>query len=99
MLIDFTGVLTTSPFPAIGSLGDEAGVDPEVVLELMMGDYTADTDHPWHRLERGEITILDYAVERARKIGYVESGDRVVMIAGTGLRVSQHNMIVVHEID
>ncbi|UCH84249.1 MAG: pyruvate kinase, partial [Candidatus Latescibacterota bacterium] len=43
--------------------------------------------------------ILDYAVERAREIGYVTTGHRVVMIAGTGLRVSQHNMVVVHELD
>ncbi len=24
-----------------------------------MGDYGADTDHPWHRLERGEITLAE----------------------------------------
>ena len=25
----------------------------------MFGDYARDTDHPWHRLERGEITFMD----------------------------------------
>jgi pyruvate kinase len=43
--------------------------------------------------------ILDYAINRAREIGHVKSGDSVVMIAGTGLRVSRHNMVVVHEVD
>ncbi|MEJ2722749.1 MAG: pyruvate kinase [bacterium] len=43
--------------------------------------------------------ILEYAVERAREIGYVAERDCVVLIAGTGLRVSRHNMIVVHEIE
>jgi epoxide hydrolase-like predicted phosphatase len=63
VLFDFTGVVTTSPFATMGAIGDEAGVEADVVLELMLGDYTTDSDHPWHRLERGEITIVDYAVD------------------------------------
>ena len=62
VLFDFGGVLVSSPFELLGSAGHTAGVDPEVVLELMMGDYAADTDHPWHRLERGEIPMGEYAV-------------------------------------
>lgn len=30
------------------------------VMKVMLGDYAADTDHPWHRLERGEIGLDDY---------------------------------------
>ena len=63
VLFDFTGVVTTSPFATIGSIGDESGVDAEVVLELMMGDYSLDTDHPWHRLERGEISTIEYGTD------------------------------------
>ncbi|CAN5741445.1 HAD-IA family hydrolase [soil metagenome] len=62
VLFDFAGVLTTSPFDAIGSIGTHAGIDPAVVLELVLGPYHLDTDHPWHRLERGEIALTDYAV-------------------------------------
>lgn len=29
----------------------------EQVTRLILGDYAADGDHPWHRLERGEITL------------------------------------------
>ena len=61
VLFDFGGVLVTSPFHLIGSAGDATGVDPEVVLDVMMGDYATDTDHPWHRLERGEISIHEYS--------------------------------------
>jgi pyruvate kinase len=43
--------------------------------------------------------ILDFIVAHARKAGYLGSGDRIVMIAGTGLRVSEHNLIVVHELE
>jgi putative hydrolase of the HAD superfamily len=63
VLFDFTGVVTTSPFATIGAIGDETGVDADDVLDLMLGDYAVDSDHPWHRLERGEISIADYAVD------------------------------------
>ena len=33
--------------------------DPVTLTTLLMGDYGADTDHPWHRLERGEITLAE----------------------------------------
>lgn len=53
VLFDLTGVLTTSPWPALtaAARGD---------LELLVGPYHQDTDHPWHRLERGEITIDEW---------------------------------------
>ena len=31
----------------------------EAAKRIFMGDYGADNDHPWHRLERGEITFAD----------------------------------------
>lgn len=33
--------------------------DPALVAELVMGPHHADTDHPWHRVERGEITLAE----------------------------------------
>ena len=33
--------------------------DPATITQLLLGDYAADTDHPWHRLERGEITLAE----------------------------------------
>jgi putative hydrolase of the HAD superfamily len=55
VLFDFSGVLTTSPWPALSASarGD---------LELLVGPYHEDTDHPWHQLERGEITIEQWVV-------------------------------------
>jgi hypothetical protein len=35
------------------------GLDPAVVLDILMGPYHEDTDHPWHRLERGEVTMAE----------------------------------------
>jgi putative hydrolase of the HAD superfamily len=53
VLFDFSGVLTTSPWPAISASaqGD---------LDFLVGPYHDDTDHPWHCLERGEITIAEW---------------------------------------
>ncbi|CAN5825463.1 HAD-IA family hydrolase [soil metagenome] len=62
VLFDFAGVMTTSPFEASGAIGAAAGVAPELVLELMLGPYHEDTDHPWHRLERGEIPLSEYGL-------------------------------------
>ena len=73
VLFDFNGVLTTSPFTLIGELGaGGSGLDPQEVLELMLGPYDEDTDHGWHRFERGEITAAEYGLdllERATAAG------------------------------
>jgi epoxide hydrolase-like predicted phosphatase len=60
VLFDFNGVITSSPFVQIGRIGEAVGMPPEAVLEFMMGPYHEDTDHAWHRLERGEITMVEY---------------------------------------
>lgn len=63
VLFDFNGVLTTSPFAHMAALGDDAGIDGQVVLDLMLGPYDEDTDHAWHRFERGEITAQEYGAD------------------------------------
>jgi len=59
VLFDFGGVFTPSPFDGARSYGAQIGASPERVLELVFGPYHEDTDHPWHRLERGEIALTD----------------------------------------
>ena len=59
VLFDFGGVFTQSPFEAVRLHGDEIGADPELVLSVLFGDYDQDTDHPWHRVERGELPLAD----------------------------------------
>jgi epoxide hydrolase-like predicted phosphatase len=55
VLFDFAGVLTSSPWGALTAAG---GGD----LELLIGSYEDDTDHPWHQVERGEMAIADWAM-------------------------------------
>ncbi len=57
VLFDFGGVFTVSPFGAVESLANERGHDVMEFAEVVFGSYHLDTDHPWHQLERGEITL------------------------------------------
>lgn len=46
-------MLTTSPWPhLIAAAGGN--------IELLVGSYHEDGDHPWHRLERGEIGFAEW---------------------------------------
>jgi putative hydrolase of the HAD superfamily len=55
VLWDFGGVFVPSPFSHLAGFASELGTSGDRVLALVFGPYDEDTDHPWHRLERGEI--------------------------------------------
>lgn len=57
VLFDFGGVFTDSPFHAVHDFGEELGVGAAQVTEIVFGSYENDGEHPWHRLERGEISL------------------------------------------
>ena len=57
VLFDFGGVFIDSPFAASDAAAARLGVEPAVLAEVVFGSYERDTDHPWHRLERGEVTF------------------------------------------
>lgn len=57
VLFDFGGVFTDSPFHAVHNFGEELGVEPVEITRIVFGSYEHDGDHPWHQLERGEITL------------------------------------------
>jgi len=67
VLFDFGGVFTQSPFEVVRLHGEEVGADPELILSVLFGAYDRDEDHPWHRLERGEIGI-DVALAEIRAL-------------------------------
>jgi len=60
VLFDFSGVLTTSAFTLMAALGEAVGHTRDEILDLFLGPYDRDTDHPWHRVERGELTMAEY---------------------------------------
>lgn len=57
VLFDFGGVFTDSPFHAVHAYGEELGIDVGEVTRIVFGSYEQDGDHPWHQLERGEISL------------------------------------------
>jgi putative hydrolase of the HAD superfamily len=65
VLFDFGGVFTLSPFTAIDAAALQRGLDPAVVTAVIFGDYGQDGDHPWHRLERGDVALIDAMAELA----------------------------------
>lgn len=98
VIFDFGGVLAAN-----GRASDfNAMVKPEhrgKVAHLMTGTPGTDTDHPWHRIERGEITL-----EEAR-VGYsallAEAGIELNPPSGAGKLVFRPNepvVALVHEL-
>jgi len=63
VVFDFGGVFTPSPFTALHALHAGTRLDPAAALQAVFGPYDQDTDHPWHRLERGEISLAAAADE------------------------------------
>ena len=59
VLFDFGGVFTLSPFDTVAAAGRELGLEDGVAFGLCFGPYDQDGDHPWHRLERGEVTLAE----------------------------------------
>jgi putative hydrolase of the HAD superfamily len=83
VLFDFGGVFLPSPFEVLYQAASEYGVAPETVLATCFGSYDQDTDHPWHRLERGEVTA-EQALAGIAALGK-ESGlaiDPIAVLAG-----------------
>lgn len=71
VIFDFGGVLASNGRPS--DVVRRFPNDPaEVVMRVMMGEYGSDTDHPWHRLERGEISMDQYRADLAPLV--IEAG-------------------------
>jgi len=60
VIFDFSGVMVASAFHAMAQVAPDH--PREDVLDLLMGPYHEDTDHHWHQVERGEISIFDWVV-------------------------------------
>ena len=68
VIYDFGGVFMGSPFEAMRRLGDEKGISMQLTLDIVFGPYGDDTDHPWHKAERGELDLMTVR-EEIRALG------------------------------
>jgi epoxide hydrolase-like predicted phosphatase len=93
VIFDFGGVFVDSPFAAVGSAAAGLGVDPDWLLDAVFGTYDEDTDHPWHRLERGEIP-LDQARTEIAELSVRSGGppldpvEMLMALGGGGMRTA-----------
>jgi len=69
VIFDYGGVFSPSPFAAAHEYARVQGVEPEALLEIVFGAYDTDTDHAWHRLERGELSFADALAEIDARAG------------------------------
>jgi len=70
ILFDYGGVYADSPFAAIDDVASDMGLDADLLKKITFGDMYQDGEHPWHRLERGEISL-----EEARE-GILAEGEK-----------------------
>jgi putative hydrolase of the HAD superfamily len=86
VIFDFGGVLTEPVMPMIDRVAIP-GLPSSAVRELLMGDYgQVGSQHPWHRLERGEITLHEYkrlTRQAAMRLG--STGDELPFLSGSEL--------------
>jgi putative hydrolase of the HAD superfamily len=91
VIFDFGGVFVDSPFAAASTAAEALGVEPAVMLDIVFGSYDLDTDHAWHRLERGEVTLED-ARDQIMAASIVDGGpvldpfELLMALGGGGLR-------------
>jgi epoxide hydrolase-like predicted phosphatase len=91
VIFDFGGVFVDSPFTAVQSAAADMGVAPDVMVEMVFGSYDQDTDHAWHRLERGEIALEQaraeiIAASLAAGLPELDPVHLLVALAGGGIR-------------
>lgn len=73
VIFDFGGVLSSGVGEMMGSAMAKFEVPVEDFLPIALGPLDGDGDHPWHRVERGEITFaecVDGIAALAREAGF-----------------------------
>jgi putative hydrolase of the HAD superfamily len=98
VVFDFGGVFTDSPFHAVHAFGEELGVDTGEITRIVFGSYEHDGDHPWHQLERGEIT-LEHCREQILGLGLkrdlrIDIYDLFARMAGNNAGADQKQPLV-----
>ena len=66
VIFDFGGVLTTSPTALMAERAAAVGLSLSEAIPLLIGPVDRDGDHPWHRIERGEISLDEFIAEQER---------------------------------
>jgi epoxide hydrolase-like predicted phosphatase len=79
VVFDFGGVIITPLTTGINSLAERNRAEPRAMVEVLIGP-DEDSDHPWHRAERGELTVPEIQAglsSYASAAGIELSGDEI----------------------
>lgn len=93
VIFDFGGVIITPITRQIGMIAEGIGCSTADLHHVMMGPQFESGDHPWHRLERGEIgmEVLQELLEPiAAAAGMNFRGDEVEKILAPGMYEVNH---------
>lgn len=93
VIFDFGGVIITPITRQIGMIAEGLGCSTSDLHHVMMGPQFESGDHPWHRLERGEIgmEVLQELLEPiAAAAGMNFRGDEVEKILAPGMYEVNH---------
>lgn len=93
VIFDFGGVIITPITRQLGKIAEGLGRTMAEVHHVMMGPQFESGDHPWHRLERGEIEVaaLQGLLEPvAAAAGMTFRGDEVEKILAPGMYEVNH---------
>ena len=91
VVFDFGGVIITPITTGISALADRNGVEPRAMLELLIGP-DENGDHPWHRAERGELTVAEIQAglsTYASAAGIELSGDEIEVLLTPGYSINR----------
>ena len=78
----------------MAALGTDSGVDGQVVLDLMLGPYDEDTDHAWHRFERGEISAHEYGADLFARANEAKLQLDFASLANMMSRLEVHDVVI-----
>ncbi len=96
VIFDFGGVIITPITRQLGMIAEGLGRTMAEVHLVMMGPQFESGDHPWHRLERGEIGVdaLQGLLEPiAAAAGMKFRGDEVAKILAPGMYEVNHYVL------
>jgi epoxide hydrolase-like predicted phosphatase len=92
VVFDFGGVIISPLTITLGKVASGLGVERDRFARFVMGPFEESTDHPWHRLERGHLELVDLQgglEELAPGEGITLAGDEVE-------RIMAHDAFVIH---
>ncbi len=94
VVFDFSGVMVSSAFDAMAAHAADHDMSEDEFLEFLLGDYSQDTDHAWHRAERGEISVMDWVTDTMARAEEAGMGLDLSMMAGMLGELEVHQVMV-----